>query len=204
MHACNDRSFRRLLFFVAMSYAPVWWSMFTSAGKSRLCRDGAESAAVALTILFQELAMAMNFRVIKNIRIPTLIFVAALLSPSAFAQEPQEKPAERAPRIIQVTAKNFEFEPSVIHVKGGEKIQLKVMSVDKTHGLHISPFRDGGKPNTPPGLTFTYGDACLKLTKDMTATVEFIAQDPGTYSFLCCKKCGTGHGRMKGQIIVDP
>jgi cytochrome c oxidase subunit 2 len=148
--------------------------------------------------------MATSFRSIKNIRIPMLIFAAAFLLPSVFAQEPQEKPPERAPRIIQVTAKSFEFEPSVIHVKEGEKIQLKVTSADKTHGLHISPFPDGGKPNTPPGLTFTYGDDCLKLKKDLTGTVEFTAQDPGTYSFLCCKKCGTGHGRMKGQIIVDP
>jgi cytochrome c oxidase subunit 2 len=148
--------------------------------------------------------MRMNFRAIKNIWMPTLIFATALGVPSAFAQELQEKPPERTPRIIRVTAKNFEFEPSVIHVKEGEKIQLKVTSVDKTHGLHISPFPDGGKVSTPPGLMFTYGDDCLKLKKDLTETVEFIAQDRGTYSFLCCKKCGTGHGRMKGQIIVDP
>jgi cytochrome c oxidase subunit 2 len=173
-------------------------------GEAQPSRDAAESTAVAPKFCFLELAMAMHARMIKNIRIPMLIFVTALYSPSAFGQEPEEKPPERAPRIIQVTAKNFEFEPSVIHVKEGEKIQLKVMSVDKTHGLHISPFPDGGKPNTPPGLTFTYGDDCLKLKKDLTETVEFIAQDRGTYSFLCCKKCGTGHGRMKGQIIVDP
>jgi cytochrome c oxidase subunit 2 len=160
--------------------------------------------AIAPKFRFLELAMAMKFRVIKKIRIPMSIIAAALLLPSAFGQELQEKPPERAPRIIQVTAKNFEFQPSVIHVKEGEKIQLKVTSVDKTHGLHISPFPDGGKPSTPPGLMFTYGDDCLKLKKDLTETMEFIAQDRGTYSFLCCKKCGTGHGRMKGQIIVDP
>jgi len=28
-----------------------------------------------------------------------------------------------------VKAKNFDFEPAVIHVKAGEKIQLKLMSV---------------------------------------------------------------------------
>jgi heme/copper-type cytochrome/quinol oxidase subunit 2 len=106
--------------------------------------------------------------------------------------------------MIQVASKNFEFEPSVIRVKAGEKIQLKLTSVDRTHGIHISPFPAGGQPNTPPGLSFTYGDDCLKLKKDLTATVEFTAEAPGTYAFSCCKKCGTGHGRMKGQIIVEP
>jgi heme/copper-type cytochrome/quinol oxidase subunit 2 len=122
---------------------------------------------------------------------------------SSFVQA-QEKPPEKPPRIVQVTAKNFEFIPPVIHMKAGEKIQLKLTSVDRTHGIHINPFPEGGQPNTPPGLSFTYGDDCLKLTKDITATLEFTAQAPGTYAFSCCKKCGKGHRRMKGQIIVEP
>jgi cytochrome c oxidase subunit 2 len=131
-----------------------------------------------------------------------IVFIAIVASPSLVPA--QEKPPEHPPRIIQVTAKNFEFDPSVIRVKAGEKIQLKITSVDRTHGIHINPFPEGGQPSTPPGLSFTYGDDCLKLKKDVTATLEFTAQAPGTYAFTCCKKCGTGHGRMKGQIIVEP
>jgi heme/copper-type cytochrome/quinol oxidase subunit 2 len=129
-------------------------------------------------------------------------FIAIVAAPSFV--KAQERPPEHPPRIIQATAKTFEFEPSVIHVKSGEKIQLKIMSVDRTHGIHMNPFPEGGKPNTPPGLSFTYGDDCLKLKKDITETLEFTALEPGTYAFSCCKKCGTGHGRMKGQIIVEP
>jgi len=132
-----------------------------------------------------------------------LALFAALVAWSSFAHA-QEKPSEKPPRMIQVAAKNFEFEPSVIRVKAGEKVQLKLTSVDRTHGIHISPFQAGGQPNTPPGLSFTYGDDCLKLKKDLTATVEFTAEAPGSYAFSCCKKCGNGHGRMIGQIIVEP
>lgn len=130
----------------------------------------------------------------------TFVVISA---PASFVPA-QEKPSRKPPRMIQVTAKNFEFEPSVIRVKSGEKIQLKLTSVDRTHGIHISPFPEGGHPNTPPGLSFTYGDDCLKLKKDLTDTLEFTAEAPGTYAFSCCKKCGTGHGKMKGQIIVEP
>jgi heme/copper-type cytochrome/quinol oxidase subunit 2 len=103
-----------------------------------------------------------------------------------------------------VTAKNFEFDPSVIRVKVGEKVQLKIRSLDRTHGIRIDPFPEGRQPNTPPGLSFTYGDDCLKLKKDLTETLEFTAQALGTYAFSCCKKCGKGHGGMKGKIIVEP
>ena len=133
-----------------------------------------------------------------------VLLALAILTPSAFPQEAQEKPPERPPRIIPVTARNFEFAPAAIHVKIGEKIQLKLTSVDRTHGIRINPFPGGGQPSTPPGLSFTYGDDCLKLKKDITETLEFTAEAPGIYAFTCCKKCGTGHGRMKGQIIVDP
>ena len=132
-----------------------------------------------------------------------LALLTALVAWSSFAQA-QEKPPETPPRIVQVTAKNFEFAPPVIHMKAGEKIQLKVTSVDRTHGIHINPFPEGGQPNTSPGLSFTYGDDCLKLKKDLTNTLEFTAEAPGAYAFSCCKNCGTGHARMKGQIIVEP
>lgn len=132
------------------------------------------------------------------------LLIPVVVAPAAFAQGMPEKPAPRTPRVIRMTAKNFDFDPSEIRVKVGEKIQLKVTAVDRTHGLHINPFPDGGSPNTPPGLSFTYGDDCLKLKKDLTGILEFVAEAPGTYVFTCCKKCGTGHGRMKGKLIVEP
>lgn len=140
---------------------------------------------------------------IARTALASFMAIVALVSPALLVQA-QEGLPEKPPRIIQVTAKNFEFEPSVIRVKVGGKIQLKLTSVDRTHGIHIDPFPEGRQPNTPPGLSFTYGDYCLKLKKDLTETLEFTAQAPGTYAFSCCKKCGTGHGRMKGQIIVEP
>lgn len=142
---------------------------------------------------------------IKNARAAFALFIAIVgVVASASLVPAQEKPPERQPRIIQVTAKNFEFDPPVFHVKVGEKIQLKLTAVDRTHGIRIDPFPEGRQPNTPPGLSFTYGDDCLKMKKDLTETLEFTAQAPGTYAFSCCKKCGTGHGRMRGQIIVEP
>lgn len=129
-------------------------------------------------------------------------------SPARSPQEEQgDKPkrlAEPPPRIIAMTAKNFEFDPAVIHMKVGDKIRLQVISTDRTHGLHISAFPDGAKANTAPGLAFIFGEDCWKLKKSESVPVDIEATEPGTYSFLCCKLCGSGHKRMKGQIIVEP
>jgi cytochrome c oxidase subunit II len=122
-------------------------------------------------------------------------------------EEQGEKPKrapEPPPRIIAMTAKNFEFDPAVIHMKVGEKVRLQVVSIDCTHGLRISAFPDGAKVNTPPGLAFIFGEDCWKLKKGESVPVDIEATEPGTYSFLCCKLCGNGHKRMKGQIVVEP
>jgi heme/copper-type cytochrome/quinol oxidase subunit 2 len=51
---------------------------------------------------------------------------------------------------------------------------------------------------------FIYLDDFLNLKKELTNSFVFTSEAPGSYVFSCCKKCGTGHARMKGQIIVEP
>jgi heme/copper-type cytochrome/quinol oxidase subunit 2 len=120
------------------------------------------------------------------------------------AKPKPQRAAESPPRIIAMTAKDFAFDPAVIHLKLGEKVRLQVFSIDRTHGLHVSAFPDGAKANTPPGLAFIFGEDCFKLKKGESVAVDIEATEPGTYTFACCKTCGTGHKRMKGQIIVEP
>lgn len=153
------------------------------------------------------------------LRCAALLLTAALLtfvapgSMRTSARSPQDdqdaksKPkraAEPPPRIIAMTAEDFAFDPEVIHMKLGEKVRLQVISTDRTHGLHVSAFPDGAKANTPPGLAFIFGEDCFKLKKGESVPVDIEATEPGTYTFDCCKACGTGHKRMKGQIIVEP
>jgi heme/copper-type cytochrome/quinol oxidase subunit 2 len=39
-------------------------------------------------------------------------------------------------------------------------------------------------------------------TQGETATVEYVAEKPGTVEFKCCSFCGFGHGKMKGKIVI--
>ena len=107
-------------------------------------------------------------------------------------------------RVIELTAKKYEYSPSPFHVKAGAKVQLKITATDHDHGFKIANVPDGSEPNSKPGLVFASPQECWQLKKGETTTIEFYAQAVGTYTFKCCHTCGLGHRGMKGQIVVDP
>jgi heme/copper-type cytochrome/quinol oxidase subunit 2 len=107
---------------------------------------------------------------------------------------------------IVVTAKKYQFDPSVIHVKAGTKLVLQIMAMDHVHGFEISTLPDGAPKESAPGLVLASPPAkdCYRLEKGQRVSVEIDAKTAGTYKFKCCVRCGMGHGRMKGELIVDP
>jgi cytochrome c oxidase subunit 2 len=111
-------------------------------------------------------------------------------------------------QIIRLTAKKYEFSPSTVHVKAGSKVQLKITAIDRDHGFTTAVVPGGTDSSARPGIEFTFtspqGSAGWKLKKSRETTIEFVAKTPGTYEFRCSVACGIHHGRMKGQLIVDP
>jgi cytochrome c oxidase subunit 2 len=109
-------------------------------------------------------------------------------------------------QVIQMAAKKYEFSPSRVHVKAGTKVQLKVTAIDADHGFKSAIVPDGADSSAGQGLEFaplqhTEG---WRLKKGEATTIGFLAEAPGTYEFRCSVVCGIHHGRMKGQIVVDP
>ncbi len=95
---------------------------------------------------------------------------------------------EETPRVIELTARQFAFEPEVIHIKVGEKIILRVHSEDVTHGIYI----DGQDINEVinPGEIVDIG--------------PFSFDQPGKYKIRCAVTCGPLHPFMVADIIVEP
>lgn len=108
------------------------------------------------------------------------------------------------PRTVEMTATNYEFTPSSVHAKVGETVRLSIVAEDKEHGVRIKPVAEGSAPGAAAGLEISASENCVKFKKHETGVIEFTARTPGTYEFECCKLCGFGHGKMKGEIIVDP
>jgi cytochrome c oxidase subunit II len=90
------------------------------------------------------------------------------------------------PRVIDITARRFAFEPAEIEARVGEHLRLVVRSADGVHGLEIKKLKI--KKEVPRG-----GEP---VTIDFTATTE------GTFPILCSEYCGQGHTDMKGMLIV--
>jgi len=90
-------------------------------------------------------------------------------------------------KTIDVTASRFQFEPATISVAQGDSVRLRLHSVDRSHAFAIKAFRV--KTVIPKG-----GE---------TVTVEFVADQAGTFAFTCSEYCGTGHSGMKGSLVVQ-
>jgi cytochrome c oxidase subunit II len=121
---------------------------------------------------------------------------------ASFRRQEQQAPAQ-SPRVIEISAKKYLFTPNEIRVKEGEKIELRVHSVDVTHGVKLDVYPEGAKQKGAPGLVFDAPDQNGKVQKGVDQILDFTADQPGTYDFKCARICGMGHGRMKGEIIVE-
>jgi cytochrome c oxidase subunit 2 len=122
-------------------------------------------------------------------RQPQLLLVVAIgagLLPQLAMTSARQTPAAPEPRVIEVIAKRFAFEPATIEVIEGERIRLVVTSADGVHGLEIRKLRvnklipRGGKP----------------------VTIDFVASTPGSYEIACSEECGDGHESMTGRLVV--
>ena len=86
---------------------------------------------------------------------------------------------------VQVLAKRFAFEPSIIQVVAGEPVRLVIRSDDGVHGFAI--------PDLNIDVQIPRGGAPV--------TVEFTAPRAGRYEVACSVFCGGGHGQMKAALV---
>lgn len=130
------------------------------------------------------------------------LFVCLLTGKFACAQS-ADTTSDNSVKVIEMSAKKYEFTPSEIHVKKGTRIRLTVHSVDETHGVKLTLFPEGSKDKSTPGLKFDNPQENGKVEKGTDQVLEFVAVEPGTYDFKCAKVCGMSHGKMKGKLIVE-
>jgi cytochrome c oxidase subunit 2 len=97
----------------------------------------------------------------------------------------QTSPEE--PRVIEVVAKRYAFEPSEIQAVAGERLRIVVRSGDGMHGFEIKKFKVSKE--IPRG-----GDPVV---------IEFTPTEVGRFPIACSLFCGDGHEDMKGALVVS-
>ncbi len=90
------------------------------------------------------------------------------------------------PRVVEITAKRFEFNPKQVTLKRGERVTIRLVSTDRAHGFLVKPLgldldADNGKPSEKT------------ITPDTA----------GSFPAICDHYCGSGHGNMKMTVIVE-
>ncbi len=98
---------------------------------------------------------------------------------------PGGSPAQE-PRVIEIVAKRFVFEPAEVEVTVGERVTLAVRSGDGVHGIEIKKFKL--KKEIPRGAE--------------PVMIDFTATETGRFPILCSEYCGNGHDDMKGTLVV--
>jgi heme/copper-type cytochrome/quinol oxidase subunit 2 len=115
------------------------------------------------------------------------ITVSAIVMAVATGSMASRPSSSRADPVheVQVAAKKFAFEPSIIQVVAGEPVRLVIRSSDAVHGFAIRDLNIDVQ--TPRG--------------GGTVVVEFTAPRPGRYEVACSEFCGSGHGQMRAALV---
>jgi cytochrome c oxidase subunit II len=128
----------------------------------------------------------MKTTIIKNKPFTAMLLAAtcgialALVSPKTNLAR-----ADVNPKVIEITAKKFEFSPSEITLKKGQPVILRLTTADRLHGFFSKP------------LKFDT-DVAVGKTTDVAITPD----TAGDYTVICDHYCGTGHGGMKMKVTV--
>jgi len=128
----------------------------------------------------------MKTTIIKN-KIVTATLLAAACGIALAAVAPKINLASAAvnPKVIEITAKKFQFTPSEITLKKGEPVILRMTSTDRVHGFMAKPFKID-----------------TDISPDKTTDVAITPDTAGNFTIICDHYCGTGHSNMKMKVTV--
>jgi heme/copper-type cytochrome/quinol oxidase subunit 2 len=90
-----------------------------------------------------------------------------------------------ASRTFKIEASQYAYSPAELHVNPGDAVTIELVSTDVVHGLYV----DG------------YG-AAVEADPGQTATLTFVANQPGSFRFRCSVTCGALHPFMIGKLTV--
>ena len=107
-----------------------------------------------------------------------LAALLALASPAASAADPV--------RVVEITARRFQFTPAEVTLRKGEPVILRLHSEDVAHGFFTRPL----------GIDTTVGPG-------QPTEIPLTPRVAGRYTVICDHFCGSGHGNMKMTIVVE-
>jgi nitrous-oxide reductase len=119
--------------------------------------------------------------------------------PATMAVDPKAITTEKEARVerkgnnveIWMSVVRSHFSPERITIKKGDKVTWHFTSLerqrDATHGFTLSGYNIN-----------------LSIEPGMTETIEFVADQAGTYTYYCTEFCSALHLEMVGYLLIEP
>jgi cytochrome c oxidase subunit II len=123
------------------------------------------------------MTLTKKFAVLGMLGLTTGLFTYAAPVPARAAETAQ---------IVKITASKFHFTPDRIVLAKGQPVTLQLTSVDRVHGFMVRAF--GIDTDIEPGKT---------------TAINITPEKIGTYTTICDRYSGLGHGGMKMTIVVE-
>ncbi len=121
----------------------------------------------------------------RRLAVPAALALAAALAVLALAGAPRAR-SEEPVRVVHVAAKRFQFTPSEVTLRRGERVKLVLESEDVVHGFFSRAL--GLDADIHPGSP---------------TEVVLTPQTAGRFLVICDHFCGSGHGNMNLTVVVQ-
>jgi heme/copper-type cytochrome/quinol oxidase subunit 2 len=110
---------------------------------------------------------------------------ASLVIVPAIARLTAQEPPNR--RDINISARDYKFNPGRVEVTQDDLVKLTVRSEDVAYGFTIDQYR-----------------VSKRIPAGGSVTLEFRADTAGTYTYYSNMTNDQRHGSMKGDLVVKP
>ena len=126
----------------------------------------------------------------ERLALAVVLAIVIGLPAAVFSYQRLYGPAARTDAIfLRVrTVEGGGFDPARIVVKRGQRVKLRILAEDVTHGFQLLHFGvDAGAVKT-----------------GTTKVVEFTADRAGEFPFYCSVRCSPLHMALMGTLVVEP
>jgi heme/copper-type cytochrome/quinol oxidase subunit 2 len=138
-----------------------------------------------------------------NVRYLGLSFVVVLISAAIPPFVASRSIHGGRERDFFIKARRYAYDPPKIIVNKGDKIRIRLASLDVVHGFFLEGY-DIDAEIEPGVRSFklrhpSEGDKFVDVNE-----IDFTAQHAGKFRYRCSHTCGTMHPFMQGEMIVRP
>ncbi len=138
-------------------------------------------------------------RIRNSVLISLLVLLGGLAGvlSAYFGQAPPQE------RTLTITAHKYAYEPSILRVNRGDRVRIRLVAQDVTHGFYLEGYDVDAKAR-PQDPAFWFRRPSQGMAYQQVEEISFIAKRAGKFRYRCSLTCGYMHPFMQGELIVSP